>query len=289
MGTDVPSIYDMIPDKVIHGRYRVVGAHRQGGLSAAFVADDETSGDRVELQFFPSALFEDAIQARDFAAGWEGWKRIQSDSVLTVREVIALGGTSLMLVTDLPVGSSLRKRIDEVERMEPSVVLAIARQLLSGLAEVHSHGEIHGDIKPHTIHVEGEGEDVRAQLVDGGVTPGLWTAKNLGDQTALIGTPYYAPIEQFGGESPDVLSDIYNVATVLFELATGVLPWSGKSFLEVFQAKLDRSAPSMRDRAPGVSVPEEMEAAIVAGMMADRNERYSTAQRFLEALEGVAV
>jgi serine/threonine-protein kinase len=126
-----------------------------------------------------------------------------------------------------------------------------------------------------------------AQLVDGGVTPGLWNAKHLGDHTALIGTPYYAPVEQFGGDAPDVQSDIYNVDTVLFELVSGTLPWPGSSFLEVFQAKLDRNAPSMAARAPEVDVDAALEEAIVRGLMADRRERYAKASEFRKALEAV--
>ena len=287
MATDIPSPYDLVPGSVVHGRYRIVEPNRQGGLSTAFRAMDDAGEEEVELQFFPSSLFEDEGQARTFASSWEGWKRISSASVAGVHDVVVLGGTHLMLVSELPIGQSLRKRIDETQRLEPQVVLAIGKQLCDGLREIHAHGVIHGDIKPHTIHLDGESADARAQLVDGGVTPGLWSAKDLGDKTALIGTPYYAPVEQFGGESPDVLSDIYNVATVLFELSTGCLPWPGKSFLEVFQAKLDREAPSMRDRAPDVEVPRDLEEAIVGGLMADRNQRYSTAQRFVEALDAV--
>src|SRR6185295_19899496 len=109
-------------------------------------------------------------------------------------------------------------------------------------------GLVHGDIKPSTIYVDAKSKKLGPQLVDGGITPGLWNAKHLGERTALIGTPFYAPVEQFGGESPDVQSDVYNVATVLFEMATGVLPWKGKSFLEVFQAKLQKTPPSMKAR-----------------------------------------
>jgi serine/threonine-protein kinase len=146
-------------------------------------------------------------------------------------------------------------------------------------------------VKPSTIYVaerKGKG-GLHAIMVDGGVTPGLWNAKHLGDRTALIGTPFYAPVEQFGGESPDVRSDVYNVATVLFELASGVLPWPGKSLLEVFQAKLDKRAPSMRARAPGVQVPSELERTILAGLMADRSQRYADAAEFKAKLALVPV
>jgi len=117
-------------------------------------------------------------------------------------------------------------------------------------------------------------------LVDGGITPALWSAKHLGDKTQLIGTPYYAPVEQFGGEAADVQSDIYNLATVLYEAVSGALPWQGKSFLEVFQAKLAPKPPPMKSVAPKVDVPPELEAAILGGLFAKKDARYASAAAF---------
>jgi serine/threonine-protein kinase len=116
---------------------------------------------------------------------------------------------------------------------------------------------------------------------------GLWSAKHLGDKTALIGTPYYAPVEQFGGEAPDISSDIYNVATVLYELATGVVPWPGKSFLEIFQAKLAPTPTPMRERVPGCEVPASLEEVIKGGLLTDRRERYTDAGTFRDLLAAV--
>ena len=123
---------------------------------------------------------------------------------------------SILVVTDLPTGDSLRDVLTEKGAFSAAEVQSIGTTVLGGLSAVHAAGHIHGDIKPNAIHLTGEGP----VLVDGGITMGLWSAKHLGDKTALIGTPFYAPVEQFGGEAPDISSDIYNVATVLYELAT---------------------------------------------------------------------
>ena len=118
---------------------------------------------------------------------------------------------------------------------------------------------------------------------------GLWSAKHLGDKTALIGTPFYAPVEQFGGEAPDISSDIYNVATVLYELATGVVPWPGQSFLEIFQAKLAPEPSRMRDRAPECEVPAALEEVIKGGLITDRRDRYSDAGTFRDLLAAASL
>ncbi len=274
--------YDLVRGKKVAERYTIVGLRRQGGFSAAYEAKDD-EGARCELQLFPAGLFESPEQAEEFRGRLLPWRAIESPHVQAVRDVLALSG-GVVLICELPGGHSLRERLNEKKRFSGADCREIGHQLLEALGRIHGAGLVHGDIKPPTIFMEGGVRSMRALLVDGGVTPGLWTAKGLGEKTALIGTPYYAPVEQFGGEAPDVRSDIYNVATVLYESVTGMLPWSGHSFLEVFQAKL-QDLPPMRSRAADVQVEPALEAAILRGCLADRRKRYASASEFQKALE----
>ena len=272
------------PGSRIADRYEVFEPRRQGGLSVAFEVADLGTGERFELQFFPPSLFDGEAEATHFAAAWEPWRRVDSRHVLRVREMLSSGPSSLFLVTDRPRGRTLRALLDERGPSSPAETVRIGVQLLDGLGEIHARGLVHGDVKPLTVFVgEDQGEPL-AVLVDGGTTHGLWTAKDLGERTALIGTPYYAPVEQFGGEPPTVQSDLYNLATLLFELVTGVQPWRGKTFLEVFQAKLERELPTVAGRAPGVEVPAALEEAIGGGLHADLQRRYGTAREFRDRL-----
>jgi len=280
------SLFDLAPGKTLLDRYRIRRPHRHGGMSTTFEVEELAGGKALEMQVFPAALFESPAQAREFADDLARWKTLGATSVLGARDVHALDDGTVLHLTDMPPGRSLRVWLQENGHAAPSDTVSIGLQLLDELAAVHGAALVHGDIKPQTIHVE-KRKGLRVTLVDGGITPALWKAKHLGDKTALIGTPYYAPVEQFGGESPDVLSDLYNVATVLYEIVTGVLPWEGKSFLEVFQAKLRSGPPSMKRRANGVEVPAELEQVIAGGLMAERGERYASAAAFRERLAAV--
>jgi serine/threonine-protein kinase len=273
--------YDLTKGKKIAERYTINGSSRQSGFAATYEAADP-AGARCEVSLFPAGLFEQAEQAEEFRERLLPWREVDSTHVLKVREVLSLSG-GLLLVTDLPAGESLRKRLDQVKRLTSAEVVALGTQLLEGLGRIHGAGLVHGDIKPLTIHVAGKGAKLTATLVDGGITPSLWNAKGLGEKTALVGTPYYAPAEQFGGEAADVRSDIYNLATVLYECVTGVLPWTGSSFLEIFKSKLT-DAPPMKRRAKEVEVDPHLEAAILRGCLADRRNRYASAREFQQAL-----
>ncbi len=275
------------PGKRVAERYEVLRAHRQGGLAVAFAARDLERGDECELQLFPESLFDGGDQALSFARSFEPWCLVRSDHVLGVREVAQAEGGSPVLVTDLPEGTSLRALIDAGATFEGADVIELGLEILSGLEAVHAAGLVHGDVKPRTCFLPAR--RLRGLvLVDGGQTPGLWSAKDLGERTALIGTPYYAPVEQFGGDAPDVLTDVYNVATLLFELVTGVQPWAGKSFLEVFQSKLAKEPPRMAARAPGVRCDPKLEAVVRTGMAAERAQRHPSAAAFREQLAACA-
>ena len=293
MSTRTLSMFDLAPGKVVLDRYKIRRANRHGGMATTFEVEGAKDGEVRELQIFPSSLFENADQGNDFGRELARWKAVHADSVLAVRDVHTLDDGTVLFVTDLPPGRSLRDHLKAHPRIPPAEILGIGGQLLDELSAIHAADLVHGDIKPHTIHVEvpdpkadGKG-GLHVTLVDGGITPALWAAKHLGDKTQLIGTPFYAPVEQFGGEAPDVQSDVYNLATVLYEAVAGVLPWRGQSFLGVFQAKLAPTPPPMRDLAPKVQVPHDLEVAIAGGLFAQKDKRYASAAAFRAKLDAV--
>ena len=283
--TNSISLFDLKPGKVLEDRFEIIRSFRQGGMSATF---EVREGDNVsELQVFPSGLFESPEQAAEFGASLQSWERVKSPSMLKVREVIAKSDGTILLLTEFPPASSLREWLDENGNMGIEESVALGLRLLDGLIEAHMSGLVHGDIKPYTIRFDGS-DPATSVLVDGGITTCLWSAKHLGEKTALIGTPIYAPAEQFGGDSPEVQSDVYNLATVLFEMIAGTVPWPGQSFLEIFQAKLDKTPPSFSRAAPKLEIPRELERAIIGGLMTDKRERYGSAEEFRDALRAAA-
>jgi len=278
------TLFDLKPGKVLEDRFEIIRPFRQGGMSATF---EVREGEQIsELQVFPSGLFESPEQAAEFGEALQAWQRVNSPAIVQVNELIAKPDGTILFVTAFPPESSLREWLNENETMEPQQALKLGLRILDGLIEAHMSDLVHGDIKPYTVRLV-DGDSESAMLVDGGITTCLWTAKHLGDKTALIGTPVYAPAEQFGGDSPEIQSDVYNLATVLFEVIAGVVPWPGQSFLEIFQAKLDKSTPSFRRVAPKLEIEPEIERAIVGGLLTDKRERYGSAEEFRDALRAV--
>ncbi|MEM9379388.1 MAG: serine/threonine-protein kinase [Planctomycetota bacterium] len=279
------SLFDLTPGKVLLDRYKIDAPHRENGMSAAFRVTDEREEGERELQAFPASLFEGLHQAEAFGDTLRRWADLADGSFAQVRDVEVLGDGAVIAISDFPSGHALREEFAERGRFEAQEVVDLGVALLDGLDAAHRRGLIHGDIKPDTVFLGKAGPT----LVDGGVTPGLWAAKHLGTRTALIGTPFYAPIEQFGGDAPDERSDLYNLATVMYELLTGVMPWKGRSYIEVFQSKMQPEAPAMRGLAPDVEVDRDLEAAIAQALRGKRLERHASAEAFREALVALSL
>ncbi len=281
------SIFDLRPGKTILDRFLLKEPRRENGIAATFEVVDGASDATRELQVFPAGLFESPEQAREFAAELQPWTLVEVEALQRVYSVEVLDDGTVLLVAELPQGQDLRAVLEAKKLMEAADVIELALPILGGLEAIHGQGLVHGDIKPATVFCTDVGGGGR--LVDAGVTPAMWAAKHLGTRTALIGTPFYAPIEQFTGDSPDELSDLYNLATVMYELLTGVLPWSGKGYIEVFQSKMQERPPRMSLRAPEVEVPRALEEAVARGLLASRRDRYPSAQAFSAGLsEAVA-
>jgi serine/threonine-protein kinase len=274
------SLFDLAPGKVLLDRYLIDAPHRENGMSAAFRVTDQDSGEVLELQAFPSSLFESKDQADAFAHTLGAWSALNDAAFTRVQRVEVLGDGAVIAVFEFPEGAALRDLAAERGPWDAQEVIDLGLATLAGLQNAHAKGLVHGDIKPSTIFVGDHGP----VLVDGGVTPGLWAAKHLGTRTALIGTPYYAPLEQFGGDAPDERSDLYNLATVMYELVTGVMPWKGRGFIEVFQSKMQPGAPAMAALAPGIEVDHGLEAAIAGGLRGSRQDRHRSAADFRSAL-----
>ena len=278
------SLFDLAPGKVLLDRYLIDAAHRENGMSAAFRVTDQETDETCELQAVPSSLYENKAQAEAFGEALRAWTALNDAAFTAARDVRVLEDGAVIAVFDFPEGALLRDRMEERGRLGADEVVELGVSLLGGLQNAHAKGLVHGDIKPSTIFVGDHGP----VLVDGGVTPGLWAAKHLGTRTALIGTPYYAPLEQFGGDAPDERSDLYNLATVMYELLTGVMPWKGRGFIEVFQSKMQPSAPAMSTVAPDVEVDPALEAAIAGGLRGSRQDRHASAEAFRSALTALA-
>lgn len=277
---------DLVPGAVLLDGWTVQKEAHQASLSSAWrITRPGPSGGGPEEQLltvYPSWLFADRAQASAFAAQLEQVSGSQHAALHRTHEVVCTEeGTVLQRGAALH-GRSLRAFLREGEHLSSAEGAALGAQVLAGLATLHGSGLVHGDLKPE--HVFWDGDPEGAVVTAAGVTPALWSTQHLGARTQLVGTPYYAPLEQFSGDAPSPSSDVYNLATTVYEAVTGELPWTGRGFVEVFQSKMTPLEP-MAAAARRAGLDPGLDAALRAALAPRRQDRPADAAAALEILQ----
>ncbi len=280
MGWPGLNLFDLREGETLLERYRIDTALAHGPLSARFRVLDLESDEPKALEVFMSGLFEGHGQAAFFADRVRAFGRVPSPIALPTERIEVTEGGDVLRFSTWHQGQDLGTGLAENGPLPRTQALRMAEALLDGVRAWHDHGFAHGDIKPSNLYLEESG----VKAGEGGVTVALWRAQHMGARTSLIGTPFYAPLEQFSGEVPGPGSDLYAIGTVLYEALSGALPWAGKGFIEVFQSKMADNPPPIESRAPNVRVGEALEAVIRRSIRARRDDRFESAAEFLDAL-----
>jgi len=278
------NLFDLQEGKHLFGRYRIDAALAHGPLSARFAVYDEEAQQALNLELFTAGLFEGHGQASFFADRLRAFSQVACAVAVPTHTIQVTEAGDVLRFCERADGTSLRSMLQAGQLLTRARAVALGEELLSGLMALHNHGMAHGDLKPDTLYLQENG----VVAVEGGVTPALWRAQHMGARTSLIGTPFYAPLEQFSGEVPDAGSDLYAIGTLLYEGLCGALPWAGKGFIEVFQSKMQDNPPPIESRAPNLRVGKGLEEVLRRSIRARREDRYLHAADFLRALQSVA-
>ena len=278
------NLFDLAVGKTLFERYEITGGLPHGPLSARFTVQDKDEDRALDLEVFTAGLFEGVGQASFFAERLKAFGEAECSVVVDTARIHVTDAGDVLRYCERPPAECLREFLGAGKTLSRAQAVAMGLRILQGLVELHSQGMAHGDIKPGTIFREGD----EVRMTEAGVTPALWRAQHMGARTSLIGTPFYAPLEQFGGETPDAGSDLYAVGTVLYEALCGALPFSGKGFIEVFQSKMLDNPPPIESRVKNLRVGKEVEDVLRKSIRARREDRYLNAVEFLSALQGAA-
>jgi len=204
--------------------------------------------------------------------------RVNFPNIATIHDFGSEDGVDF-LVTEFIPGITLDAKL-HVTRLEVPEVLQLGMQLAKGLAAAHQHGIVHRDLKPSNLRITPDG---RLKILDFGLAQFAFALQGndliktvtLTKSTELTGTlPYMAP-EQLKGEAADSRSDLWAAGTVLYEMATGSVPFEGDNPFVVMNARItgDPIAPRKLNR----EIPKEIEEIILHAMEREPHCRYASA------------
>ena len=180
---------------------------------------------------------------------------------------------------ELVVGKSLRELLEESGTLSVAETLSFMKQMLLGLAEAHSEGVVHRDLKPQNVMVDGGGV---LRIMDFGIARTADSATITGT-SEMMGTPDYISPEQVKGEKADAKSDLYSFGIILYELLTGETPFSGETAVSKIVARLQTTPKP--PRSLNAEIPGYLERIIVKCLEVDPELRYASAEEVLKDVE----
>jgi HEAT repeat protein len=275
------------------GDYRITGLIGEGGMGVVFSAEHQTLRRRAAFKVLRAELRGDPTETARFLSEARVISRIGHKNLIDIFDIGELPDGRLYYVMELLTGRSLSS-VMKAQRLPFAVFLPLLRQACEGISAAHAAGVIHRDLKPDNLFlVERPGEPVGVKVLDFGVakvlSPGQESAEAKLTRTGhIVGTPQYMAPEQIDGSSPiDARSDVYAMGVILYELATGALPFRGETVGQLLRAHLMEEVPELNPSSLAPGVPQELEAVIGKALAKHPDDRYPSVRALAEDLERV--
>ena len=256
---------------VIASRYKLVSLLGEGGMAAAYLADDVTTGKRVAVKLLKSEHATDPMVLARFDREAKAMMVLRHEHLVPA---IGFGSTpegDMCLVMEYVEGETLRAALKRIKPFPAHGVADIAQQIGAGLGYAHGMGVVHRDFKPENVMISWlAGGRPWVKILDFGMARllmGSGSGTPLTRKGAVFGTPDYMPPEQGMGQPVDARADQYAFGVIVFEMIAGRRPFKAKTALEMVQMQIRTAPPSLTELVPGLSPAA---AAAVARMLAKK-------------------
>ncbi len=271
--------YEKYVGTLLDGKYQIEKCLGIGGMAAVLLAKDVEKNIRVAIKMLRDEYANDSDAVDRFKSEAQAVSMLSHPNVVGIHD-ISLDGELKYLVMEYVEGVSLRAYMDKRGKLSFAEVSSISEQILAALNHAHSCGIIHRDIKPQNIMLLKDGF---VKVMDFGIAklPEVDTVMT----GEAIGTVYYISPEQAEGKPYDTRADLYSVGVLMYEMATGKLPFDDERPVSVVMMQIhDKPVPPRRiDK----KISRGLETIILSAMEKKPQKRYESALDMLRELRRI--
>jgi serine/threonine-protein kinase len=279
-------VSDTLINTVFDGRYRILRKLGSGGMANVYLAEDEDLGRRVAIKILNDRYANDDLFIERFRREAKAAAGLSHPNIVSIYDRGEAEGT-YYIAMEVIEGRSLKELILTRGALPVAQSVAFAKQLLEALRFAHRHGIIHRDIKPHNVLVStderAKRHETRLKVTDFGIA--RHGASQMTEAGSIMGTAQYLSPEQARGAPVTAASDLYSAGVVLYEMLTGKVPFNGDSAIEIAMKHVTEAPkPPSHLRS---EIPPALDQVVLRSLSKDPEDRYQTADDFIEDLERV--
>jgi serine/threonine-protein kinase len=284
---EAPPVLDIAqlePGSVIDGRYKFIEKIGKGAFGTVLLMKDQVVEERLILKFLNPNVSSDEEMMKRFVHELRYSRMITHKNVIRIYDFLHLQGAYAISMEYFP-SHTLSGEIPDNKPMDFKKALQFSMDMATGMAVAHQAGVIHRDLKPANILVNDEG---LLKIVDFGVAAAASSGDTQLTKTGyVIGSPKYMAPEQILGKKVDETADIYSIGVIMYEMVTGIPPYSRGDHMSVMYQHVQGKAKTCQEINP--EIPDDYAALIGKAMTVDKTKRHQSMDELMEALTDIDI
>ena len=285
-GTPATAILDVSklnPGDVIDGRYKYIEKIGKGAFGTVLLMQDEVVDEHLILKFLNPNISTDEEMLKRFVHELRYSRKITHRNVIRIYDFLSLQGCYAISMEYFP-SHTLSGEIPDSKPMDIEKALQFSRDMATGMTVAHQAGVIHRDLKPANILVNDDG---LLKIVDFGVAAAASSGDTQLTKTGyVIGSPKYMAPEQILGKKVDATADIYSIGVIMYEMVTGIPPYSRGDHMSVMYQHVQGKAKPVKEI--NKNVPDAYVALITQAMSVDKSKRQQSMPELTDGLDKIS-